>query len=68
MELRPKENGEIILNGKSIKNRDPNEAIKNGFALVTEERRSTGIFSMLDISFNSVISNLDRYKNRFKTS
>ena len=64
--IRPKENGEIILNGKSIKNRDPNEAIKNGFALVTEERRSTGIFSMLDISFNSVISNLDRYKNRFK--
>ena len=64
--IRPKESGEIILNGKSIKNRNPNEAIKNGFALVTEERRSTGIFSMLDISFNSVISNLDRYKNRFK--
>ena len=64
--MRPKEHGEIILNGKTVKNRNPEEAIKNGFALVTEERRSTGIFSMLDIAFNSVISNLYRYKNKFK--
>ena len=64
--IRPKEHGEIILNGKTVKNRNPEEAIKNGFALVTEERRSTGIFSMLDVAFNSVISNLDRYKNKFK--
>ena len=64
--IRPKQHGEIILNGKSIKNKGLEEAIKNGFALVTEERRSTGIFSMLDIAFNSVISNLDRYKNKFR--
>ncbi|MGP1429210.1 MAG: galactose/methyl galactoside ABC transporter ATP-binding protein MglA [Fusobacterium sp.] len=64
--MRPKEKGEIILNGKTVKNKNPEDAIKNGFALVTEERRSTGIFSMLDISFNSVISNLDRYKNKFR--
>ena len=64
--MRPKEHGEIILKGKTVKNKSPEEAIKNGFALVTEERRSTGIFSMLDIAFNSVISNLDRYKNKFK--
>ena len=64
--MRPKEKGEIILNGKTVKNKNPEDAIKNGFALVTEERRSTGIFSMLDVAFNSVISNLDRYKNKFK--
>ena len=64
--MRPKEHGEIILNGKTVKNRNPEDAIKNGFALVTEERRSTGIFSMLDVAFNSVISNLDRYKNKFR--
>ena len=64
--IRPKEHGEIILHGKTVKNKSPEDAIKNGFALVTEERRSTGIFSMLDIAFNSVISNLDRYKNKFK--
>ena len=64
--MRPKEHGEIILKGKTVKNKSPEDAIKNGFALVTEERRSTGIFSMLDVAFNSVISNLDRYKNKFK--
>ena len=64
--MRPKEHGEILLYGKSVKNKSPEDAIKNGFALVTEERRSTGIFSMLDVAFNSVISNLDRYKNKFK--
>ena len=64
--IRPKEKGEIILNGKTVKNKNPEDAIKNGFALVTEERRSTGIFSMLDIAFNSVISNLDRYKNKLR--
>ena len=64
--MRPKEHGEIVLHGKSVKNKSPEDAIKNGFALVTEERRSTGIFSMLDIAFNSVISNLDRYKNKFR--
>lgn len=64
--IRPKEHGEIILHGKTVKNKSPEDAIKNGFALVTEERRSTGIFSMLDVAFNSVISNLDRYKNKFK--
>ena len=36
----------------------------NGFALVTEERRATGIYGMLDINFNSTISNLDRYKGK----
>lgn len=64
--MRPKEHGEIILKGKTVKNKSPENAIKNGFALVTEERRSTGIFSMLDVAFNSVISNLDRYKNKFR--
>ena len=64
--MRPKKHGEIILNGKTVKNKSPEDAIKNGFALVTEERRSTGIFSMLDVAFNSVIANLDRYKNKFR--
>lgn len=59
--IRKYEDGNIILNGKKIKNKNPNEAMRNGFALVTEERRRTGIFSMLDISFNSIISNIRNY-------
>lgn len=55
--------GEILLHGKSIDNKDSATAIKNGFALLTEERRATGIFGGLDIKFNSVIANLDNYSN-----
>lgn len=55
--------GEILLHGKTIKNKDSATAIKNGFALLTEERRATGIFGGLDIKFNSVIANLDNYSS-----
>ena len=57
-----KKYGDIKLNGKLVENKNPREAIKNGFALLTEERRSTGIFGILDILNNTVISNLKKYK------
>ena len=56
-----KESGTIRLHGKEIKNKTPREAIKNGFALLTEERRATGIFGLRDIKENTVISNLKSY-------
>jgi len=59
--MRTRSEGEIKLHGKKVENKDPHEAIDHGFALVTEERRATGIYGMLDINFNSVISNLDNY-------
>ena len=62
--MRNKAGGIIKLHGKEVKNKDTHEAIGHGFALVTEERRATGIYSMLDINFNSVISNLDNYTTK----
>ena len=56
-----KASGTIRLHGKEIKNRNPRESIKNGFALLTEERRATGIFGIRDIRDNTVISNLKSY-------
>ncbi len=53
--------GRLRLRGKEIRNRNPREAIKNGFALLTEERRATGIFGILDICENTVISSLKKY-------
>lgn len=53
--------GTIRLHGKEIKNRNPRESIKNGFALLTEERRATGIFGIRSILDNTVISNLKNY-------
>ena len=61
--IREKASGTITLHGKKINNHSANEAINHGFALVTEERRSTGIYAYLDIGFNSLISNIKKYKN-----
>lgn len=62
--IREKSSGTLCLRGKNIKNNSANEAINHGFALVTEERRATGIYAWLNISFNSLISNMGKYKNK----
>ncbi|MDR1638573.1 MAG: ATP-binding cassette domain-containing protein, partial [Clostridiales bacterium] len=53
--------GEIKLNGKPVANRQPADSIKNGFGLLTEERRATGIFSILNIRENTVISSIAKH-------
>lgn len=60
--IMARESGEIKLNGKPISNKTPRQSIKNGFAMLTEERRATGIFPYANILFNTVISNLGSYK------
>ncbi|MBR5816527.1 MAG: ATP-binding cassette domain-containing protein, partial [Anaerotignum sp.] len=57
-----RESGEILKNGQVIQNRTPKDAIRNGFAMLTEERRATGIFGGMSILFNSVIANIKSYK------
>lgn len=56
------ESGEILLHGKKLTNKNPRESINNGFALLTEERRATGIFPMLNIAANSTVSSLKNHK------
>ena len=56
-----RKSGTIKLDGKVVRNRNSRESIKNGFALLTEERRATGIFSILNIRENTVISSLKRH-------
>ena len=53
--------GELEMQGKPISNVTTDEARKNGFALITEERRATGIFGENTILFNSIIANVDSY-------
>ncbi len=52
--------GRLTLNGRTIRNRNARESIKNGFALLTEERRATGIFGILNIRENATISSLGK--------
>ncbi|MBQ8409260.1 MAG: ATP-binding cassette domain-containing protein [Clostridia bacterium] len=60
--ISERESGRIFLDGREIRNRTPREAIGNGFALLTEERRATGIFGNLDICENTTISSLKKHK------
>ncbi|EPF2680071.1 galactose/methyl galactoside ABC transporter ATP-binding protein MglA [Vibrio vulnificus] len=62
--VRERSEGHMRLHGREMKNRDAHEAINNGFALVTEERRSTGIYGNLDITFNALVANVDEYKTK----
>ena len=56
-----RKSGTITLDGKPCYNRNARESIKNGFALLTEERRATGIFGILNIRENTVISSLKKH-------
>jgi methyl-galactoside transport system ATP-binding protein len=53
--------GEIYINGYLLKEHTPRESIAHGLGLVTEERRATGIFPLMDIQFNAMIANIDNY-------
>ena len=57
-----RKDGTIKLDGKVCKNLTPRQSIRNHFALLTEERRATGIFGLLSIRENTVISSLGKHK------
>ncbi|MFV0411868.1 MAG: sugar ABC transporter ATP-binding protein [Oscillospiraceae bacterium] len=44
--------GKIFVNGREVENNNPRQAIAHGFALLTEERRATGIIPMLSVAEN----------------
>jgi len=52
--LRKIKSGTLIMDGRQIYNRTPKEAIKNKFALLTEERRANGIIPMLSVFDNTL--------------
>ena len=64
--LRAVESGRIFYKGKEVKINSPLTAKKLGMALLTEERRATGIFPVLDILENTCIANLPKYVKRNK--
>ncbi|AOZ94553.1 sugar ABC transporter ATP-binding protein [Paenibacillus crassostreae] len=63
--LREIASGTISLNGKEVKIRSAEDAKRVGMALLTEERRATGIFSVLSVHENGAIANMDRYQKPY---
>lgn len=56
--------GEVLLEGKSIQNRSPHEAMEHGIVLVPEDRKLQGILANLSVSDNINISLLDQHSNK----
>lgn len=59
--LRGVKSGEIRIDGDTKKIRRPQDAIKAGIGMITEDRRGMGILGCLSISDNVSISSLDKY-------
>ncbi len=59
--IATRKSGVIKLDGKQVKNKNSGQSIKAGFALLTEERRATGIFGIRNIRDNTVISSLGKH-------
>jgi len=63
--LRSVASGSIYKDGQELKIKSPRDAIKHHIALLTEERRVTGIFPVLSVKDNTAIANLGLYENKF---
>ena len=62
--IRKMKSGEIIVRGKSARISNPKLSIAKGLGLLTEERRATGIFALLNVQFNAIIANISAYCDR----
>lgn len=54
-------NGKLIKDGKEIKLNSPEEAIKHGFAYLSEDRKDVGLNLMQTIRENLTISSLEKF-------
>lgn len=61
MGLRPEHTGDILLEGKKMNIRSVSEQIRQGFALVPEDRQREGLVQSMDIGRNCSLSALTRY-------
>ncbi|MDB6052223.1 MAG: D-ribose transporter ATP-binding protein [Pseudomonas sp.] len=59
--ITPSDGGEIQLDGVSLRITDPNLAIKKGFALLTEDRKLTGLFPCLSVLENMEMAVIPHY-------
>ena len=59
--LRQVESGQVFINGKEVNIKNPEQAKAKKFALVTEERRATGIIPMRSVKDNMLLANIRRY-------
>lgn len=57
----PKQTGEIYLNGKKVKIRTPEQAVKNGICYLSEDRKRFGLMLDKSVTENTVIASVDDF-------
>ena len=57
--LDPIQSGEIYVAGRRVQIRSPREAVKAGVALIPEDRQRAGLSTLLPITHNLTIANLE---------
>jgi inositol transport system ATP-binding protein len=58
--LDPADSGEIRVNGNPVRITEPAEAIRHGIALVTEDRKESGIIPHMGVAQNLTLASLRR--------
>ncbi len=58
------DSGEIVLNGRALRIKQPSDAIRAGMALLTEDRKLNGIMGVLSVRDNITAAALPRYSPR----
>ena len=59
--MRSHSKGQILYKGKEMKISRPKDAIDQGIALLTEDRRGSGIMGVLSVADNISVSSLNKY-------
>jgi methyl-galactoside transport system ATP-binding protein len=62
--LRPIASGQVILDGKPVVIDSPSAAKRQRLALVTEDRRGTGLFPVLSVADNTLIAHWKAFKRK----
>ena len=55
--------GQIFINGKEVKIKTPEAAVKNGICYLSEDRKQYGLMLIKSVAENTVLASLDDYIN-----
>lgn len=56
-----KTSGDVLIDGKAVAIKSPRDAISNGMALLTEDRKLTGCYLTLSVKDNMIMASIDKY-------
>ena len=62
--IKQRESGEILIDGEEVLIEKPRDAIARHMAILTEDRRMSGIFPMLTVRLNMALANIPQFLNK----